>query len=151
MAGNHEGDRVRGAGPRHGPRPGRLADAARNLAVGSRLADGDRPQLLPHAALEGRRPQVDGQGGGGLLSLDALEHASHPGAHDGVVPAHFRRRILGAQGRLQRGVRVAEAHRRNASIGGGHQQASQRRFGDGVGDAHSLSALAVRAGRHPEA
>src|SRR6185436_5257409 len=58
VARDDEGDRIRGAGPRDRARRGRLPDAAGDLAVGPRLPAGDRLQLLPHPALEGRGAEI---------------------------------------------------------------------------------------------
>src|SRR5690242_1537208 len=61
MAGDREGDRIRGARARDGADRAAAAYGGRDLAVGARLAVRDRAQRLPHLPLERRRLHVERQ------------------------------------------------------------------------------------------
>src|SRR6185437_6725113 len=93
MAGNNDGDRIRGAGARDGANSSGLADRACDLGVRARGAVGDAAKLVPDAALERGGLHVQRQIDMRLLAAQVAEDFANPLAQILRVAMDFGLRI----------------------------------------------------------
>src|SRR5262249_9297003 len=150
-AGDDDGGGVRGAGTGHRAGGAWVAEGARDFRVAARLAARDRPQLLPHAALESRGFEVEGKlDRGRSWLLDPREDLRDPGPEVLVVAVEARGGELLAERREETVVVVAEGDHRDALVRRGHEQAPERGVDERVAEPEPAAAAAVGARRHPE-
>src|SRR6266545_1055796 len=94
VARNRDGDAVRAAGPRHGPRCFWRADGLRNFCIAGRRAHGDAAERLPHAMLKGGPADVEGKVETDAWVLDKTDHFGGKLLERGIVTGQARARKL---------------------------------------------------------
>ena len=141
MAGHHQCYGVCGAGSGHGAGGFWFSQVLGYLAVSPCLASWYCRQVLPHPALEGGSPYVQGQCLSGGLAV-------HPGQH--AVDPLFKRSVdsfqLGigeflCQPRFQGVCVIPQAYSADAPVCGRHQNPAQGAIRDSVGDLDALPTL----------
>ena len=105
VAGNHQRDRVSGAGIGHGAAGAGLADGGGDLAVAARLAGGNGLQFAPDLQLKGGRAQVQRQIDIRLPAFQVGDNPPRPEAKAIVIAqalgsGEFRGQIVNQRPRL---------------------------------------------------
>src|SRR5690242_13912884 len=150
VAWHDDGDRVGGAGASDGANGFGLAERAGDLRVGARAAARDALQLSPNTTLECGGLQIERKLDVRRAALDALENFRDPALELVGSSGNFRARIFIAQFGDEFVFVVAKIDRGDAAVGGGNEDFSERRLGDGVAELHARASLAIRGGRHAE-
>ena len=141
---------LRGADRANRAHRARIADHARQLAIGPRLAGRNAAQRAPDALLERRAAQVERQVEACFGSSRNASTARTASASAGIVGNDPRPRKTLAQIAQQRIVRFGEADEADALVGGADQQPPEWAVGESGTDQLALTAPTRGPRRHAQ-
>ena len=140
MAGDHERDSVRSAGPRDRPRGVGVTYSGCYFCIGLNFTVRNGLEVIPHSNLEGRGSNVEGQIQMRVRPCQMVIQGFRPLLKVGMIRlAHgheTRRGILLFEHRQQASARISELQETESSIGCADHDQSQRGFDCNVRDGH---------------
>ena len=134
MARNHHGNRICAAGLGHGPLRRRLTETGGQFGISDGRAERDLAQRLPDPALKGRAADVQRQIERLPRRLDESDDAGDRFVERGVTRPQIRAWKTVLQSADERVGIVSHLNRANATIGGRHENRTERTLADGKAD-----------------